>query len=340
MPAEWERHRATWLSWPHNLETWPDQLELVKDIWAQMVRAISPEEEISLLVNDEKAQAEATKRVRDVGAVMGHVSIYRIPTVDVWFRDYGPTFITRKKEQDNLAFNDWVFNAWGRKYEAYIQDDRVAKEIAGLLQLPVFEHQIVLEGGSIDVNGRGTCLTTEQCLLNPNRNPHLSRHEIEQALRDSLGVNHIIWLGEGIVGDDTDGHIDDIARFVNPTTIVCALEENSGDENYVPLRENFERLKEAKDQDGGKLTVVPFPMPGPVVYEGTRLPASYANFYIANGIVLVPIYDDPNDRVALGILGELFPDRKVMGIPCAPLVIGLGTIHCVTQQEPATAAHE
>jgi len=198
----------------------------------------------------------------------------------------------------------------------------------------VFGLDLVLEGGSIDVNGRGSCLTTEQCLLNPNRNPRLRRSDIERLLRDYLGADHIIWLGEGIAGDDTDGHMDDIARFVNPTTVVCALEEDPEDENYKPLRENFERLQEARDQDGGKLTVVPLPMPGKVLYEGARLPASYANFYIANGVVLVPTYGDPNDDAALGLLSEVFPDRKVIGIPCAALLAGLGAIHCVTQQEP------
>ncbi len=334
MPAEWEPHRATWLAWPHNLETWPKQLELVKEIWTKMIRAISLEEEIRLLVNDERAQAEATKRLSSVRAVMKHVCIYRVPTVDVWIRDYGPTFITRRGVEGKLAFIDWAFNAWGQKYESYVQDDRVAKEIAALFRIPVFKPGIVLEGGSIDVNGCGTCLTTEQCLLNPNRNPRLGRSEIERALRDYLSVDHFVWLGEGIVGGDTDGHIDDIARFVNPTTVVCALEEDSKDKNYAPLQENYERLQDATDQDGKKLTVVPLPLPGRVGQEGMRLPASYTNFYIANGTVLVPTYNHSNDAAALGILGDLFPDRKVVGSPCGPLVVGLGAIHCVTQQEP------
>ncbi len=334
MPAEWEPHRATWLAWPHNIETWPDQLELVKEIWVQMVRALSAAEEVCLLVDDGREKAEAAERLWDGEVVMDHVSFYRIPTVDVWIRDCGPTFLTAKEEKNGLAFNDWIFNAWGRKYESYIEDDGVCKQIAEFLRLPVFTQDIVLEGGSIDVNGCGTCLTTEQCLLNPNRNPQLSRSEIEKNLREDLGVDHFIWLRDGIVGDDTDGHIDDIARFVNPATIVCALEEDPKDENYRPLRENYERLQAARDQDGRKLTVVPLPMPGEVAYEGARLPASYANFYIANGVVLVPTYNHPNDRPALGILGELFADRRVVGIPCGALVAGLGAIHCVTQQEP------
>jgi len=335
MPAEWEPHEATWLAWPHNLETWPDQLESVKEVWTQMLRFLSRAERVRLLVNDEKAQAEATWRLRDAGAVMERLSFLRIPTVDVWIRDYGPTFVTRNGAEGTLALNDWIFNAWGRKYESYVEDDRVAKEIAQLLRVPVFDPGIVLEGGSIDVNGCGTCLTTEQCLLNPNRNPELGRSEIERTLRDYLGVEHIVWLGEGIAGDDTDGHIDDIARFVDPTTVVCAVEENSRDENYALLQDGYERLRSATDQQGRRLSVVPLPLPGLVAHQGSRLPASYANFYIANGSVLVPTYGDPNDRIALGILGDLFPGREVIGIPCAPLVGGLGAIHCVTQQEPA-----
>ncbi len=335
MPAEWERHEATWLAWPHNLETWPDQLELVKQIWVEMIRAIAPAEKVCLLVNDERARAEAESRLKRVATAMDHVSIYQIPTVDVWMRDYGPTFVTKEGHPKSLAFNDWIFNAWGRKYESYVQDDSVAKEISRLLGVPVFNAGVVLEGGSIDVNGCGTCLTTEQCLLNTNRNPNLGRGEIEEILRNYLNVDQTIWLGEGIVGDDTDGHIDDIARFVNPTTVVCVLEQDSKDENYASLRENFERLQSATDRNGKKFSVIPLPCPGRVTYEGVRLPASYANFYIANGVVLVPTYDHANDPSALEILGELFSDRKIVGIPCAPLVMGLGAIHCVTQQQPS-----
>jgi agmatine deiminase len=336
MPAEWELHEATWLAWPHNLDTWPpDQLELVKQVWIEMIRAIAPAEKVCLLVHDERSQAEVRRKLLDTGKTMEHVSIYQIPTVDVWIRDYGPTFVIRKDDEKGLAFNDWIFNGWGRKYDAYLQDDTVAKSLARVLHVPVFEAEIVLEGGSIEVNGCGTCLTTEQCLLNTNRNPHLDRRAIEEVLRGYLSVDHIVWLGAGIAGDDTDGHIDDIARFVNPSTVVCVVEEDPRDENYIPLRENFERLQSATDQDGHKLTVVPLPSPGRVAYEGTRLPASYANFYVANGVVLVPVYNHSNDKLALGILADLFPDRQVIGLPCAPLLIGLGAIHCVTQQQPS-----
>ena len=335
MPAEWSRHRATWLSWPHNRETWPTQLERVREVWLRMIQLLSPQERVCLLVNDEPTRQDVISRLTNARAALDNVTIFQIPTVDVWMRDYGPTFVIRDSQESALAFNDCIFNGWGGKYESYEEDEQIAKEIASLLRVPVFNHPVVLEGGSIEVNGLGTCLTTEQCLLNKNRNPHMSRREIEEFLKDSLGVDQVIWLGQGIVGDDTDGHIDDIARFVNPATIVCIVEENSKDTNYSLLQQNLERLQAARDQNGDKLSVVPLPCPSPVYYEGARLPASYANFYIANGVVLVPLFDDPCDVKALGILQELFPDRKVVGLPCTAVVAGLGAIHCVTQQEPA-----
>jgi len=335
MPAEWSRHRATWLSWPHNRETWPTQLERVREVWVRMIQLLSPQERVCLLVNDEPTRQDVIRRLTNARAALDNVTIFQIPTVDVWMRDYGPTFVIRDSQESALAFNDCIFNGWGGKYESYEEDEQIAKEIASLLRVPVFNHPVVLEGGSIEVNGLGTCLTTEQCLLNKNRNPHMSRREIEEFLKDSLGGDQVIWLGQGIVGDDTDGHIDDIARFVNPATIVCIVEENSKDTNYSLLQQNLERLQAARDQNGNKLSIVPLPCPGPVYYEGARLPASYANFYIANGVVLVPLFDDPCDVKALGILQELFPDRKVVGLPCKAVVAGLGAIHCVTQQEPA-----
>jgi len=334
MPAEWARHRATWLSWPHNRETWPTQLARVQEVWLRMVQVLSAHERVHLLVNDDVTERTVAERLRNARAAMENVSLLKIPTVDVWMRDYGPTFVVRDGRDEPLAFNDWIFNGWGGKYDDYKQDDGVAKEIAALLGLPVFNHPVVLEGGSIEVNGAGVCLTTEQCLLNKNRNPRLSRGEIERLLKETLGVGQVLWLGAGIAGDDTDGHIDDIARFVDATTVLCVLEANPRDENYVPLRENFERLQGMRDCRGAKFTVVPLPSPGPVHDEGSRLPASYANFYIANEVVLVPVFDDPNDGAALGILRELFPSREIIGLPCAEVVAGLGAIHCVTQQEP------
>ena len=338
MPAEWAPHRATWLSWPHNHDTWPTFLETVRGVWIEMICALAPSERVYVLVNDRAAQAELSARLRAAGARLENITLLEIPTVDVWMRDYGPTFITRASADRPLACNDWIFNGWGGKYRDYQEDDRVARAIAPLLGIPVFDHDIVLEGGSIEVNGAGTCLTTEQCLLHQNRNPHLTQGELEKRLMAALGVSHVIWLGEGIAGDDTDGHIDDIARFVDTATVVCAVEANSSDENYRALQENFERLQSARDQDGNKLAVVRLPCPAPVVYDDARLPASYANFYIANEVVLVPVFDDPEDAAALGILQELFPRRKVIGMRCSEVVGGLGAVHCVTQQEPAVSS--
>jgi agmatine deiminase len=334
MPAEWSSHRATWLSWPHSRDNWPTQLEEVRAVWVQMIRELSAVEQVYLLVNDEGSERNVAGRLKRAGAALDKVSLLRIATADVWMRDYGPTFVTRLTTESPLALNDWIFNGWGGKYESYEKDERVAKEIAALLKVPVFDHPVVLEGGSIEVNGAGTCLTTEQCLLNKNRNPEMSRAEIEGLLKESLGVTRIIWLGEGIAGDDTDGHIDDIARFVDPHTVVCTLEANARDENYRCLQENYERLQSARDQDGNKLNVAVLPCPSAIYSDGARLPASYANFYIANEIVLAPVFDDPNDGQALAVLRELFADRKVIGLRCNEVVVGLGAIHCVTQQEP------
>ena len=303
-----------------------------------MMRVLAPNEQVILLVNDGATEQDVISRLKRVDAFMTNISILRIPTVDVWMRDYGPTFLTRNTEKMPLALNDWRFNGWGNKYKGYEQDDRVAKEIAAYLNVPSFVHPVVLEGGSIEVNGAGTCLTTSQCLLNKNRNPQMSQSEIDQFLTDTLGVSQVIWLGDGIAGDDTDGHIDDIARFVDPRTVVCVLEDNSRDENYARLQENYERLQGAHDQNGNSLSIVTLPCPAPVVDEGSRLPASYANFYIGNEVVLVPNFDDPNDYKAMGILQELFRERRVVGLPCRVVVGGLGAIHCVTQQEPSILA--
>ena len=334
MPAEWTSHRATWMSWPHNLGTWPSCLETVRSSWIRMIEVLSPCERVYVLVNDVETEQDIRSRLKESKTAMEQVSIVKISTVDVWIRDYGPTFVLRTVEKEPLALNDWIFNGWGGKYKDYEADDGVAREMATLLEIPVFNHRVVLEGGSIEVNGRGTCLTTEQCLLNQNRNPHLSRAEIEHFLKEALGVDHLIWLGEGIAGDDTDGHIDDIARFVNPTTVVCVREANPKDDNYAALNANFERLQGARDQHGNKLSVVALPCPEAIFSEGLRLPASYANFYIANEAVLVPTFDDAKDGEAIGVLQELFPDRSVVGVRCREVVAGLGGIHCVTQQEP------
>ncbi len=337
MPAEWEPHTATWLAWPHNLDTWPGKFEPVPDIYAEMVRALQAHEQVNICVNDAEAALQVRRYLSGASVAPQNVKLYEFPTNDTWARDHGPIFLTRSHEdRTELAVTDWIFNSWGQKYGPWDLDDVVPQKIAAHFALPLFEPGIVLEGGSIDVNGQGALLTTEACLLNPNRNPALSRAEIEEYLRVYLGVQKILWLGDGIVGDDTDGHIDDLARFVDPTTVVCVVEEDPTDVNYTLLQENLRRLQLMTDQDGRPLRVVPLPMPSPVEYNGNRLPASYANFYIANGSILVPTYQCPNDQRALTILQELFPTRPVVGIDCTHLVWGLGAIHCVTQQQPAS----
>ena len=338
MPAEWEPHAATWLAWPHNIITWPDQLAQVQDIFLRMIAAVHEHEIVHLLVNDAATAAQVREHLHRSGVVLERVMLHERRTVDAWLRDSGPIFLTATAEASQpIAISDWQFNAWGGKYAALLADNDLPQYIAALLKVPRFEPGIILEGGSIDVNGRGSCLTTEQCLLNPNRNAHLQRVDLERYLHDYLGVEHVIWLGQGIAGDDTDGHVDDLARFVNPTTVVCVLEEDPHDLNYAVLQDNYRRLQAATDQHGHPFQIIPLPMPGPVGPPSGRLPASYANFYIANRVVLVPTYDHPNDQRALTILQHVFPDRHVLGISCEPLVWGLGAIHCVTQQQPAPA---
>jgi len=336
MPAEWEPHAATWLTWPHKEASWPGNFKPIPPVWVEMVRALATHEGVNILVNDNAAATQVRGLLRAAQVPETNVALFEMRTDDAWIRDHGPTFLTRRADgATELAAVDWIYNAWGGKYPPWDQDDVIPQQIAARLGIPMFQPGIVLEGGSIDVNGRGTLLTTEACLLNPNRNPQLSRAQIEQHLRDFLGVRHILWLGDGIVGDDTDGHIDDLARFVDPTTVVTVLESNRHDENYAPLHANYDRLQGMTDQDGRPLRVLTLPMPAPVHYDGQRLPASYANFYIANGVVLVPVFDDPNDAVALQTLQELFPQRRAVGIHARELVWGLGAFHCVTQQQPA-----
>jgi agmatine deiminase len=336
MPAEWEAHTATWLAWPHNHDTWPHQLEQVQAIYVQMIAALQEQETVNLLVNDPAMASEVSRLLAPYGLGTGRIKFHQCPTVDAWLRDSGPIFLSPATGTVHpLALVDWRFNAWGGKYPEMLEDDHLPRQIADLLGLPRYCPNIVLEGGSLDVNGRGTCLTTEQCLLHPNRNPHLKRADLERYLHDYLGVRHVIWLGEGIVGDDTDGHIDDLARFVNPSSVVCALVDDPQDDNYAALQDNYRRLCAARDQDGRHLQVIPLPMPDPLWADDERLPASYANFYIANGVVLVPTYNQPQDQIALAVLQDVLPDRRVLGLPGDSLVWGLGAIHCVTQQQPA-----
>ncbi len=335
MPAEWESHRGTWLSWPHKEASWPGKFESVPGIFADMVRVLADREEVHINVAGPAMEAAVRSLLADAGAGSGNVFFHHNPTNDAWCRVHGPLFLERTREGvREQAIVDWGFNAWGGKYPPYDLDDVVPSRIGAELGLPVFEPGIVMEGGALDVNGRGTLLTTESCLLNPNRNPQLDRGEIEQYLRGYLGVTHILWLGDGIAGDDTDGHVDDINRFVDPRTVVTVVEDDPADENYEPLQANLERLRGMTDQDGRPLRVVTLPMPRALYHEGQRLPASYANFYIANGVVLLPTYDPPRDEEAAATLAGLFPGREIVGMNAADLVWGLGAFHCVTQQWP------
>jgi agmatine deiminase len=347
MPAEWEQHLACYLAWPHNRDTWPGKFEVIPPIYAEMVAKIARFEPVRLAVTDASQIDEVRATIREAarrteteapGPILP-IDIFHLPTNDAWARDHGPIFVNRAANEAPAGPNqialDWRFNSWGEKYGAFDLDDVVPQKLGRRFGFEVIEPGIVLEGGSIDVNGAGSLLTTESCLLNPNRNPGLSRQEIEEYLRVFFGVSNILWLGDGISGDDTDGHVDDLARFVSRDTIVTVIEDDPADDNYRPLAENLERLHAMRDQDGKPFKVETLPMPPALYHEGQRLPASYANFYIANGAVMVPVFGYPSDERALAVLSRLFPGRKVLGFQCLDLVWGLGTIHCLSQQHPA-----
>jgi agmatine deiminase len=332
MAAEWEPHAATWLSWPRREGiSFPDSFDRVMPALRAMVEALIESEQVCINVSNGAHEAEAREVLQ--GLWMERISFHLVPTNEPWCRDHGPIFLTRARDP-KLAVVDWDYNAWGNKYPPFDLDEIAPTRVAEILDVPVFYPGMILEGGAIDVNGAGALLTTESCLLNKNRNPALSREEIEQQLRDYLGVRDILWLGDGIVGDDTDGHIDDLARFASERTVVTVVEENPDDENYEPLQGNLARLQAMKIGDRA-LDVITLPMPKKIMREGLRLPASYANFYIANTCVLVPTFADPADQVALSILRECFPNRRVVGIDCRELIWGLGAFHCLTQQQPA-----
>jgi agmatine deiminase len=336
MPAEWEPHAATWLTWPRRDGiSFPDRFEKIPDYWIKMCEILCPNEEVHINFFNDDHKNEILEHLNRAKLPVGkRIFLHHFPAYEPWCRDHGPIFVTRNGE---LAVVDWRYNAWGNKYPPYDLDDAVPQHVAKFLNLPLFSADIVMEGGALDVNGRGTLLTTESCLLNPNRNPHLKKPQIEQYLRDFLGVTNILWLGEGVAGDDTDGHIDDITRFVNETTVVTVIEDDPADENYAPLQENLKQLRAMKLENRQPLRIIELPMPGRVEHEGQRLPASYANFYIANGVVLVPTFSHKNDARALEILQKCFPDRKVIGIESTDLIWGLGAFHCVTQQQPAVS---
>ena len=327
MPAEWEPHEATWIAWPHNREDWPGRFAPIPWVYGEIVRKLSAVERVRILVEDGGIEQRARRILHKVGANMEAVEFFPCPTNRGWTRDCGPIFV--KNRRGETALTGWRFNAWA-KYDDWRKDATVPAFLARSLKLPLFQPEMVLEGGSIDVNGAGVLLTTEECLLSPvqARNPGMSRGDVEKKLRDFLGIARVIWLRNGIAGDDTHGHVDDLARFVAPDTVVVAAEADRADANHQALRENYLLLRKAG------LRAVKLPMPRPLVFAGRRLPASYANFYIANGLVLVPTFNDANDRAALAVLARVFPDREVVGINCTDLIWGLGALHCMTQQQP------
>ena len=357
MPAEWHSHSATWIAWPHNASDWPGKFQPIPWVYAEIIRNLARVEAVHILVSDAVEQQRAQKFLTRNGVALGPIHFHRWPTNRVWTRDSGPIFLRRdpatqahKDALPALAITDWKFNAWA-KYDDWQQDDKLPARVAKQLQLPRWtsevllpttgqrqpvRHRVVLEGGSIDVNGAGALLTTEECLLSEvqQRNPGLSRAQLEQCFHDYLGIDQVLWLNRGIAGDDTHGHVDDIARFTDATTIVAAVEPNRADENHLPLAENLDRLRSARTLAGKPYRVVELPLPAPVVFDGQRLPASYANFYIANGLVLVPTFNDANDRIALNTLAELFPRHSIVGIHCMDFIWGLGALHCMTQQQP------
>jgi agmatine deiminase len=369
MPAEWEPHDATWLAWPHHRDDWPGKFEPIPWVYGEIIRHLARHERVELMVNDAASEKRARKVLDRANALSDDIHFHRWPTNRIWTRDSGCTFVTGSSfarldsrgrlsprvskpegrvernrtlaSKAGLAGVKWRFNAWA-KYSNYQYDEKIGSLMAQAADArecrPVFGKQrVVLEGGSIDVNGQGTLLTTEECLLNKvqQRNPMMKRKDYEKVFADYLGIKNVIWLGSGIAGDDTHGHVDDITRFVAPDTVVTAIETNPDDPNYESLRQNIRRLRAATDHDGKPLAIVELPMPAPVIFERRRLPASYANFYIANGVVLVPVFNDPNDRIALGILADVFPDREVIGIYSGDLIWGFGAMHCMTQQQPA-----
>lgn len=348
MPAEWAAHEATWIAWPHNREDWPGKFAPVPWVYTEIVRLLSRHERVHILLKGRRRSDRAAAQLDAAGVDLDQIAFVKAATDRVWTRDSGPSFVTRgwtDASHPGVALVAWRFNGWA-KYDNHTRDRKVPQIVSRVLGLPRWTPRaphggrVVMEGGAFDVNGLGTLLTTEECLLSDvqARNPGLDRAAIAKLFADYLGAPHVIWLGRGIDGDDTHGHVDDIARFVGPRTVVAAVEPRKSDPNHEPLGDNWKRLAEARDQNDDPLDLVELPMPSPVVFAGQRLPASYANFYIANKQVLMPTFNDPNDRVALNILAGLFPDRQVVGVHSVDLVLGLGTLHCLTQQQPAATA--
>ncbi len=333
-PAEFAPHDATWLSWPHKEASWPGKIETIFPVYAEFVKCVAEAENVNINVAHEAMKQKALGYLEKAGADLSQVQFFFHPTNDAWCRDHGPAFLIHRTEKKKMIV-DWGYNAWGGKYPPFDLDDVIPTLIANQYGVPVVNPGIVMEGGSVEFNGKGTLLTTRACLLNPNRNPHLNQKQIEEYLVNYYGVDHILWLGDGIVGDDTDGHIDDLTRFVNADTVVTIVEENKSDENYTILQDNLKELKTLRLENGKQLNIVELPMPSAIVYDGMRLPASYANFYISNKYVVVPTFRDKNDERALQILQSCFPDRKVIGLDSVDIIWGLGSFHCLSQQEPS-----
>lgn len=334
-PAEWHQHTATWLSWIHKNESWPGTIDKVYPYYVEFIKVLAQSERVCVNVNDESMKAFAVKHLQQAGVDLNNVQFYIHPTNDAWCRDHGPAFLINRDAAQKKVIVDWNYNAWGNKYPPYDLDDVIPTLIAKDYNMPVFYPGIVMEGGSVEFNGKGTLLTSASCLLNPNRNPHLTQKQIEEYLINYYGVEQILWVDDGIVGDDTDGHIDDTIRFVNEDTVLAVVEKNKPDENYALLQRNLKQLQQMRLLNGKQLNIVELPMPNAVTYDGQRLPASYANFYIANKFVIVPTYRCDQDDEALQIIQQYFPDRKAVGIDSTEIIWGLGSFHCLSQQEPA-----
>lgn len=334
MPAEWHAHIATWLTYPHNEDSWPGKIDSIFPSYHLFIKTLAESEMVCISVMDETMRVRVSEALRAIGTNMDNIRFFIIPSNDAWCRDHGPAFLLNRQNPDQRALVNWNHNAWGGKYP-YNLDTQIPIHISEQLKMQAFSPDIVMEGGSIDVNGCGDLLTTTSCLLNPNRNPNLTQSQIEDYLRNYYGVDNIIWLGDGIIGDDTDGHVDDLSRFVNEDTIITAVEENRWDENFIPLQENLKRLRQCRLSNGRQPNIVELPMPDRVEYDGQRLPASYANFYIANGKVIFPTYRCVTDNEAAYVLEECFPDREIIGIDSTDIIWGLGSFHCLSQQQPA-----
>ena len=333
-PAEFAPHKATWLSWPHKEASWPGKIETIFPSYVAFIKTLVRFEDVKINVVDNAMQQKATAMLLAAGVDMDKVKFFLHPTNDAWCRDHGPAFLLNRNDSSKKAIVDWDYNAWGNKYPPFDLDDVIPTKIGEALGLPVFNPGIIMEGGSVDFNGAGTVITSTACLLNPNRNPHLNQQQIEQYLMDFYGQDQVLWVDEGIVGDDTDGHIDDTVRFINEDTVITVIEENKQDENYALLQHNLDQIKQMRLLNGKQLNIVEIPMPDPVIWEDQMLPASYANFYIGNNQVVVPTYRSDKDNKVIDIIGQCFPGREIVGIDSTDIIWGLGSFHCLSQQEP------